>query len=446
MSTNTFVGIDWGTHSSKICITSNQEYVGAPLFSSNIVSSDGKITFGKENHENQDEIVRGLKGDLITHSLASPFWSKEDRGDTGTSIGEAVTFSIACLISEAKREMATKLRGSSFEISELGFSFPNWLAEDSRKAAAAAKHFCEATRVAMAVVSTAAVKEMPYPRKAYSIDNWKRVIAVARAAAEESKQPKITLESANKIAFSLPSGGPQWRFIVESGAAGIPYLRIMQIPNRPGVAGLGKLLIVDVGAGSTDVGYMLRTSSTDAAKPTFYHLRPAPAFPVAGNHLTHDLLKHYRAQNRIMGYPEAEAQKTSGTSWSALPFVTAWIKQICDHVENYVIGIPDERWLPDSRPLNVVVTGGSGLVPTLKEKLVTAVKSGLRARKFHARTCDAVVGADRYEPRFDFRSEAEVARRAVCFGAADPDKPGFRYIDKFDPYKPSSVRAASSWV
>ena len=308
------------------------------------------------------EVIGEPAGPSRAFASNAPFWGRENRLDTGTSMGEAVTFSLACLIGEAKHLLRAKVTGSSFQTAELGFSFPNWLAEDGKKATIAAKNFCDATRVAVAIVSNCAATSIPQPGKPYVIEKWKHTVQTTRETLSEKKLSSLTLESANSANFSLDAGSPTWRFIVESGAAGIPYLRVMQLPRQRGIGGLGKLLVVDVGAGSTDVGYMLRTTNLESGEPIFYHLRPAPAFPIAGNQLTEDLLKHYRAQNRRMGYREAEAQKTSGTSWCNLPFVRAWRKQICDHVETYVLGIPDDRWLPVEKPLNVVVTGGSGLV------------------------------------------------------------------------------------
>jgi hypothetical protein len=79
----------------------------------------------------------------------------------------------------------------------------------------------------------------------------------------------------------------KWSYLVESCAAGLPYLRdiIQDIEEAApaGRQGLGKLLIIDVGAGSTDVGYMLRTIGT--AENLFY-FPPAATFEVAGNALT----------------------------------------------------------------------------------------------------------------------------------------------------------------
>jgi hypothetical protein len=192
---------------------------------------------------------------------------------------------------------------------------------------------------------------------------------------------------------------------------------------------------------------MIKTSNINTGQPSFYHLRPASTFQVAGNQLTEDLRRHFRSQNRSITYAEAEAQKVSGTAWSELPFAKAWIAQVCGHVADYAHGIPDLRWLPLPKPLSIVVTGGSGLVHGLKEALKEAMQGALRSRRFDERTCEAVNVVDRYEPRYSFSTEAEIARRAVCFGAADSDKPGFRYVADFGPpiIRPTVV-ARRGWV
>lgn len=441
-----FIGVDWGTHSSKLWIAHDRKVLDAPIFSSDMLCVDGTLTFSHQPQTDDDGPLRGLKSFLINDSLATPFWSREDRLDTGTSLGEAVTFSVVCLLAEAKR-IVEKRTDASFNESELGFSFPNWLAEDSKKASTAAKNFCEAAQAAMEIVVTLAGPDLPKPGKAFQVAQWKRIVEAARKSLSGVQMDHLTIQTASQAEFSIRGSGPRWRFIVESGAAGIPYLRFMRVPKAKGTLGLAKLLIVDVGAGSTDVGYMLKTSAWQTGNATFYHLRPASTFAVAGNQLTDGLRKHFRAQNKPIGYREAEAQKTSDTEWSKLPFVKVWIDQICDHVETYIHGVPDERWLPLEKDLNIVVTGGSGLVPGLKDALSHSVKAALRGRKFDRRTCEAVKTVDRYEPRFDFRTEADIARRAVSFGAADPDKPGFRYIESFGP--PSihpTVTAAPRWT
>lgn len=397
---------------------------------------------------NEDELVRSLKSDLIQHSLSVPFWSRDDRPDSGTSLGEAVAFSLCCLLSESRRWLAKDYGEADYRQIEIGFSLPNWLAEETRKATIAAAHFCEAVGVAIHIVTTKSPHELPAPGKAFSIPTLKQWVAEALAATHDGQSKQPTIEAVNKTAFSLTAEGPRWRFMVESGAAGLPYLRAMKLNNRPGVAGLAKLLVIDVGAGSTDVGYMLKTSNVTTGAPTLYYFHPASTFAEAGNALTEELVKYHRAQNKPITWAEAEAEKIANTSWHKLPFVQLWIRHICDHVAQYMLGVPDERWLSQPVKLHMVVTGGSGLVPGLKKQLHDAVTDALATRKFdfHADEKLPVDAVDKYKPTFNLETEAEVARRAVSFGAADPDKPGFRYMVKMDaPSRPMKM-GGRRWV
>ncbi|MCY4586579.1 MAG: hypothetical protein OXB98_11135, partial [Bryobacterales bacterium] len=274
---------------------------------------------------------------------------------------------------------------------------------------------------------------LPEPGKPFSIATLKAMVDKGRSATKNVSARALTIQDMNTTSFRNSERTPEWKFIVESGAAGLPYLRAMRLPNDRGISGLAKLLVVDVGAGSTDVGYMLKTSNVNTADPVFYYFHPAPTFAEAGNALTHKLMKHHHAKNEPITLAEAEAQKVSQRAWHKLPFVDLWIRHICDHVAQYVRGVPDKRWLPLPKELHVVVTGGSGLVPGLKEQLEQAVVKALEDRHFGRQTCEAVQMVDKYRPRFNLSTEADVARMAVCFGAADPYKPGFRYISRMDP-------------
>src|ERR1017187_5134900 len=449
MSTPFQIGIDWGTHSSKICIVDPKgDYWAGPLFSSALQHRGNDLVFSPKGKIDEDELVRSLKSDLIQHSLSVPFWSRDDRLDSGTSLGETVAFSLICLLTESRRWLGKDYGELDFRRVELGFSLPNWLAEDTRKATIAAGHFCEAVRVAVRVVVGQKAADLPAPGKPFSISSLKQWVADARAGTSGDHDKQPTIEAVNKTAFSLSAEGPNWRFIVESGAAGLPYLRAMKLSNRPGVAGLAKLLVIDVGAGSTDVGYMLKTSNVTTGAPTLYYFHPASTFAEAGNALTEELVKYYRAQNKPITWAEAEAEKIANTSWHKLPFVQLWIRHICDHVAQYIHGVPDERWLPMPVKLHMVVTGGSGLVPGLKKQIHDAVIDTLGRRKFDFKTDEklSVDAVDKYKPTFKLETEAEVARRAVSFGAADPDKPGFHYIVKMDaPSRPMKM-SGRRWV
>lgn len=86
-----------------------------------------------------------------------------------------------------------------------------------------------------------------------------------------------------QVSFTAPGNELRWGFITESGAAGLPYLRAIDIEDVPGAHGLAKLLVVDVGVGSTDIGYMLRVENRETAKEKLRSFAPASNFPVAGN-------------------------------------------------------------------------------------------------------------------------------------------------------------------
>ena len=431
MSDKYLIGIDWGTHSSKICLAVTPTDYVPTLFSSDLLYENDQLVFSPTGKFSQDNLVKHLKSDLIEQSLRVLFWGKDNRPDTGTSLGEAVVFSIMCLLTASRRQFQKEHRNADFCTIELGFSFPNWLAENNRKATEAAQNFCEAVSVAVTIVTTERIEALPEPGKPFSIATLKAMVDKGRPATKNVSPRALTIQDMNTTSFRNSERAPEWKFIVESGAAGLPYLRTMRLPNDRGIPGLAKLLVVDVGAGSTDVGYMLKTINVNTADPVFYYFHPAPTFAEAGNALTHELMKHHHAKNEPITL--VEARKVSQRAWHKLPFVDLWIRHICEHVAQYVRGVPDQRWLPLPKELHVVVTGGSGLVPGLKEQLQQAVVKALDDRHFDRQTCEAVQMVDKYRPRFNLSTEADVARMAVCFGAADPYKPGFRYISRMDP-------------
>ncbi len=311
MSIKCHIGIDWGTHSSKICLTVPPKDYAPALFSSDLLHENDQLVFHPTEQHSQENLVQHLKSDLISQSLRFPFWSTDDRLDTGTSLGQAVVFSIMCLLTASRRMLHKEHRGVDFRTVELGFSFPNWLAEDDRKATAAARSFCEAVSVAVTIVTRERLEALPAPGKPFSIAILKAMVDKARAATKNISLQALTIQDMNTTSFRSSEGAPEWKFIVESGAAGLPYLRGMGLQNDPGISGLAKLLVIDVGAGSTDVGYMLKTSNVQTAAPAFYYFRPASTFAEAGNALTEELMKHHRAKNNPITRAEAEAQKVS---------------------------------------------------------------------------------------------------------------------------------------
>jgi len=430
MPADYFIGIDWGTHSSKWSLVSNSG-TRVELISSNLFCSPNELILSpKEGDGDRDQVVRRLKGVLIQDPLGQDFWGAQ-RKDTGTSLGEAIAFSLCSLICASIGRARKDAVDADYGDIELGLSFPNWIADRDRGSLVAAQNFCEAVDVAVRVLSDQRQQELPLPHRSFAKAKWKEMVASVRTAKARSVQ-ELTVEDMTSTLFKADNNGLSWRFLVESGAAGIPYLRAMETEAVPGTPGLAKLLVIDIGAGSTDVGYMLRVMRRDSGKPNFYFFRPATSFPEAGEVLTRSLMHHNMAKGKAMPFAEAEATKIQSTGWHKLAFVQAWIDRISDYVREYMEGVPDERWLPMPVALNVVLTGGSSLVPGLKARIKEGVIEALRARRCKQSVLDKVSVADRYRPRFDFRTEAEIAQRAVCIGAADTDKPGFKYIAKMD--------------
>ena len=443
-----YLGIDWGTHSAKWAgrFVGDGDFVSnMPLYSSDLARTDDSLTFSPDPVTlDEDSLITSVKERLIQDPLGQDFWGS-DRLDTGTSLGEAVAFSLCCLLSDAVSHIEGNVGVCPIDI---GFSFPNWLVEDTKEAKAAVKHFRQAVEVTVNLLGHVPSNELPQPQKSFPIIRWKDLVGQALARSREGNGDGETLRIDNMTQrrFNLPTYDAAWSFLVESGAAGLPYLRAMNIDTVPGAPGLAKLLVVDVGAGSTDVGYMLRVQHRKTEQENFYYFMPASSFPEAGKVLTQELVKHYSARDEPITSREAEARKLQNTNWANLPFVDSWRKRICEHVREYVEGIPDKRWLPLPVPLNIVVTGGSGLVPGLADAVKDAVIEALDRLHIDQKTRRRVVLSGSHIPNLSFKTEAAYAQRAVCLGASDPEKPGFRYMARMDPPIRTRIQSPRPWV
>jgi len=444
MAPTCFLGVDWGTHSSKwACyLPDGRTYLRRlPLYSSDITCKGGLLLFGQEA-VSDDEGVRGLKGVLINDPLGGSFWATE-RLDTGTSLGEVVSFSLCCLLADALSQIGDQ-RGPDCAV-DIGFSFPNWLVDKGKKAELAGKNFREAAAVAVHIAAKMNLGKLPRPGAPFSIKAWRALVSAAleHGACETEA---FDIGTIMQISFTSPDGRLRWGFVTESGAAGLPYLRAMRVESVPGAPGLAKLLVVDVGAGSTDIGYMLRVRHRETGKEKLYYFTPASSFAVAGNELTRELMNHYRAMNQPITQTEAEARKLQQTGWHKLAFVDTWRARIAQHAGEYVRGVPDHRWLPLPVTLNVVVTGGSGLVPGLKDSIRSAVVDALSARSVESKTLEKISTPGEHLPNLRFRTEAEYARRAVCLGASDADRPGCAHIRQMDAPMKMRITGPPKWV
>jgi len=444
-----FLGVDWGTHSSKWACSefdgTQHRYLRIPpIVSSDIEHVGDSFAFGRELGD-ADTATRFLKRVLIQDPLGPDFWNAE-RVDCCSSLGEAVSFSLCCLLVDALASLNLPLDGPGVEL-DIAFSLPNWVVNVDRPYKVATANFLSSAAVAAHVALTNPLQALPHPGVDFPLQEWKRLVAAARKGGVAMTQP--AMETLMQTRYATPVSNVCWGLINESGAAGLPYLRNLEIETElgsPGVPGLAKLLVIDVGAGSTDVGYMLRVRNRIKGNECLYILPPAASFGVAGNHLTEELVGHLRSQGQLVGRSDAEAQKIrSWATWQDLPFAEQWRSQIARQVQAYVQGVPDLLWLLRAMPLNIVLTGGSGLVPGLAGRIRDAVVEGLRLRGADPQ---ALVTTTEHSLRgLALGDMAEYGRRAVCLGASDSDRPGCKYVAQLDPPAPPRNRApVRAWV
>jgi hypothetical protein len=209
-----------------------------------------------------------------------------------------------------------------------------------------------------------------------------------------------------------------------------------------------KLLVVDVGAGSTDVGYVIRSMPPrdEEVKEALCQLPPANTCQSAGEDLSRRIIGIYRTRGKHITLDEAEVIKITGaeTDWLTHPTVTEWMRSVAEHVRAYVLDIPDQRWLPLMPGLQVLVTGGSAVVPGLREEIVNAAVQALRQRGM---TSDVIDKTQPMRLSLDGPAARDANRLAVAIGAADPDLPRLSYFSRLDPPMPhTNVKTPPSWT
>lgn len=144
-----YLGVDWGTHSSKWCYqdSSGRVVVGEIWDSQVWRIKDSLAMFPLSRRYSGEHGVAALKRKLI-RDPGQAFWSGE-RSDIEATLGEAVVFSLATLLLDA----VTKLRLGGIEIGKaehltVRFSHPNWITPE---AVAALQCYRDAAVVALSV-------------------------------------------------------------------------------------------------------------------------------------------------------------------------------------------------------------------------------------------------------------------------------------------------------
>jgi len=428
-----YLGVDWGTYSSKWCYQdSNGRVIVGGMWDSRVWRiGDSLGMFSQSRRYSGENGVAALKRKLI-HDPGQAFWEGE-RSDIKASLGEAVVFSLATLLLDA----IAKVGSSGIDIGRservrVRFSHPNWITPE---AVAALQSYRDAAVIALSVLKFGlAGAEVETDSFAVPLATVKELISTRRAhAATLEKFPReYDYKAYRKCAIGLDDG-IEWEFVFESAAAGFPYIAEME-PDlfegdiSPNEAKFRKVLVIDIGAGSTDAGYMLRTIRLDARtlkpnEPILIWMPAAAALDMAGTWLTDQIHADWHQQGRKGTRTEAEDYKTSGvTDWYSKPYVKKWCDDIASHVAHYIEGVHDAMRLPHKPFLELVVTGGSSAVTPVKACLVDRVKDALLTRGIGAGVVDGTTVIQPYLAALKQGgySDTQMAQLAVSLGASHP--------------------------
>lgn len=448
MKTRIYLGMDWGTQSSKwaaeIAHNGKSEYLNGIVRSELLCHGNEIIMDPMEDYRPKIERIRSFKGYIIKDPF-TPFWDAP-RDDVGMSMGAGVVFSICNLFGDfllTLRKKKISLKDGEAAI-EMGFSFPNWLKANDAGSLKAATNYHEAIVIA-SYMFRFFVADLPLSQQPYSVAKWRDLIENARRAINLSQPTDLSIAdmtvtkySPENFGFAEKGGDALWRYLVESCAAGLPYLRNIKLQSPKGLPGLGKLLVVDVGAGSTDIGYMLRTVSLKGKGENLFYFPPAAIMRVAGDKLTEEIRELHYSKGRNITFADAEVLKiNSSHEWVTAPFADRWRREIAKHLKDYIQHSPDMRWLDMDVPLQLIITGGSGVVDGLASALKEAVIKALLKRGVESRVADNVklIKDNLFERSFPIK--ANYARMAVAIGSADKNKPSLKFLARME--RPTKV-------
>lgn len=428
-----YLGVDWGTHSSKWVWArdSREEF---KILRSEVHLEEDRLFLSTDPPRHGSVFMGGLKAQLIKNPN-SPFWGGLQRR-IRLSLGELVAFSLWYLTSEAYEAASRTIRRKPQHL-QIRFSLPNWI--DIEEGAIGRATYEQAARVACHIFTMKRDGWSREPRP--SRENWQAQVARALGVLEISDDAAIDqapqgFRSMLKREWEV-DGNSRFRFVAESSAAGLTGLTRSGGEDQRGVL---KILVVDVGAGSTDIGYLLKTDQALCQLP------PANTCQVAGEDLSRRILEIYRSKGRRISFDEAELLKIGGreTDWLKHPTVKDWIQRIAEHVREYVTVLTDKRWLPYEPGLAVLVTGGSGVVSGLNKGILQAATDGLREQKISVPTIRAT---KLLTLALAGPAARDVNRLAVALGASSDELPRLNYFEKLDPPMPrTTVKPPRNWT
>jgi hypothetical protein len=435
------IGIDWGTHSSKWTWTGLETDSIKPIRGRfKILRSDvrlnetnNSIFLSVDPPPSGSIYAPNLKGALIKDPDGS-FWVGA-RKRVKLTRGELVSFSLWYLLGEAYQNCCESLQNEPGEV-DVRFSLPNWVDIDAGAVARAC--YEQAAHVTCHIF---AGNRGGGSRTAYSVrESWQEKTREALTQLKISDESEINRDPQGfRMMLQKPINigqGVKFCFVAESSAAGLAGLRVEEMETDiEETKVVRKILVVDVGAGSTDIGYVIRAipPKNSKANESLCQLPPANTCQIAGADLSNRIVEIYRSRGEEMGFTEAETRKIVGDDheWLSHPAVVDWKHTIAAHVKRYVTDIPDNYWLPLKNPgLQVLVTGGSGAVTGLRDEILAAAKEGLANRGY---PLNVVQETTLMDLRLEGSDAKDANRLAVAIGAASEDLPRLGYHPKLDP-------------
>ncbi len=418
-----YLGIDWGTDSSKWCFQDDRR--GAPIFGdiwSSVIwreANDLCIYPLSSEHKGDQRFHLSAKQSVI-HNPGVPVWTG-DWTPLDITLGEAMVFSLAALLFDAKAVVGSKAGFRPGELS-VRFTHPNWTRPEK---AAALDAFENACAIALNLLTSTLIN--PSKTDAIRIDRGELRTFV------QTFLPQAVSGAFRTAAGECSVGDVRGQLVFESCAAGFPYLvegeEDLLDPDwgqQEGADFIRKILVIDIGAGSTDIAYLLRARPPNS-RPVLVWLPAAPSLPCAGNRLTESILDSWRVTGRPGGMSDAEAYKVETTEWTEKDYCRDWCRQISRRSSEYMEQVDNPTHLNKNPALKIALTGGSSVVPTLKPHILGKLDEfGLK----HALTKNGVMRprADNtdYLPTELSRlsgygyAEVTVGRLAVSLGASDP--------------------------
>ena len=176
-----WIGVDWGTHSSKWWFTAQDSRgqisdVGRanPVVDSTLHRVGSSLMLAYEGTRLQSDCsVARLKRHLIENPLGPDYWEAAWRG-TGLSLGDAATLCLATLLGDVATRLEEQKLGVDAETRvSVRFSLPNWISNDLGEQVARQNMF-QTTAVVMALLASDGWAGLPRVGNRVRAEDWQR--------------------------------------------------------------------------------------------------------------------------------------------------------------------------------------------------------------------------------------------------------------------------------